>query len=155
MLKKTLLISLSKINETSSCEYENYIRNLGSNDYSLRTNLVMVIFHLNISLYFWSFIIHHLARARVFIIDHVLLGVVDAAAPEHEPVHAHAQVLTWSRENYYQQETEIWQTFSLETLPDKHTSSRHSGHLAWSRRDLVSTWNKTFYTELALACKDS
>ena len=34
-LKKTLLISSSKIriNETSSCEYENYSRNLGSNDY--------------------------------------------------------------------------------------------------------------------------
>ena len=55
--------------------------------------------------------------------DHVLLVVVDTAAPEHEAVHAHAQVLT----------------LRLETLPDKHAGTRHSGHLAGSRGDLVPT----------------
>ena len=44
------------------------------------------------------------------IIDNIFLVVMDTAAPEHEAVHAHAQVLA----------------LSLETLPDKHAGTWHT-----------------------------
>jgi len=64
----------------------------------------------------------HLAGGDV-VTDDVILGVMDTAAPKHEAVHAHSEMLT----------------LCLETLPDKHACSWHSRHLAWPGRDLVAT----------------
>jgi hypothetical protein len=56
-------------------------------------------------------------------LDNIILNIVNTTASEHEPIHAHTEMLT----------------FSLEALPHKHTGPLNSGHLAWPGGDLVPT----------------
>ena len=84
----------------------------------------------NIILEIFLFNIHPISRLWLsylaggdVVTDDVILGVMDTAAPKHEAVHAHSEMLT----------------LCLETLPDKHARSWHSRHLAWPGRDLVAT----------------
>ena len=55
-----------------------------------------------------QFVLSDLAGCQLLLLaDHVVGGVVDAAAAEHEAVHTHAEVLA----------------LSLQTLPDKHAGA--------------------------------
>ena len=62
---------------------------------------------------------------------------MDAAAAEHEAIHAHAQVLKFSSALTKRLDLSHL-ALGLETFPDKHAGALHSGDLTGTRRNLVS-----------------
>ena len=79
-------------------------------DFPARKCLISAIIFCHILLTFLSdlLVLSDLAGCQLLLLaDHVVGGVVDAAAAEHEAVHTHAEVVA----------------LSLQTLPDKHAGA--------------------------------